>query len=159
MLHGALLAEVGRHGIHDLTGALARAVATASRSVEAPARVAGPARRGEGQRTPRRTLNWIEMRGPTACLLVLRLRCSGPDVPLARAAHDDEVAVAGRDPDRGTAAAGPQHEVAGAPTDRIATIVSRSRDRRSVTVPRDGVVAVAVEAQPGGREGLAHSAA
>ncbi len=36
VLHGALLAEVGRHGIDDLPGALASAVATASRSVQAP---------------------------------------------------------------------------------------------------------------------------
>lgn len=36
VLHGALLAEVGRHGLHDLPAALASAVATASRSVQAP---------------------------------------------------------------------------------------------------------------------------
>ena len=36
VLHGALLAEVGRHGTHDLPAALASAVATASRSVRAP---------------------------------------------------------------------------------------------------------------------------
>ena len=35
VLHGALLAEVGRHGIRDLPGALDRAVAVASRSVGA----------------------------------------------------------------------------------------------------------------------------
>ena len=35
VLHGALLAEVGRHGIRDLPGALDRAVAVASRSVAA----------------------------------------------------------------------------------------------------------------------------
>jgi sugar/nucleoside kinase (ribokinase family) len=33
VLHGALLAEVGRHGIHDLPAALATAVAAATRSV------------------------------------------------------------------------------------------------------------------------------
>ena len=36
VLHGALLAELARHGLADLPTALERAVAVATRSVEAP---------------------------------------------------------------------------------------------------------------------------
>ena len=36
VLHGALLAELARHGLADLPAALERAVAVAARSVEAP---------------------------------------------------------------------------------------------------------------------------
>src|SRR5690606_4229194 len=75
--------------------------------------------------------------------------------PLARAAHDDQVAVSQREAELLSSAVRPQRQLArsahGQDRDHG---VGQPSSADAVTVPRDAVPAVAVVAQPGGAERL-----